>query len=102
MTRSRGRVCFHVPYLYPLVSGGVGYTGGLEVQQSLLARGLAREGFEVSVVTCDYGQPARITHEGVTYIRSFPPHAGLPGVRFFHPRLSRTVAALHAAAADFF
>jgi glycosyltransferase involved in cell wall biosynthesis len=101
VTRPRGRVCFHVPYLYPLVSGGaVGYTGGMEVQQSLLAQGLGREGFEVTVVTCDYGQPPRIRHDGVTYIRSFPPHAGLPGVRFFHPRLTRTVAALHAAAAD--
>lgn len=101
MSASRGRVCFHVPYLYPLVSGGaVGYAGGMEVQQWLLARGLAREGFEVSVVTCDYGQPPRVTHDGVTYLRSFPPHAGLPVVRFLHPRLSRTVAALHAARAD--
>jgi glycosyltransferase involved in cell wall biosynthesis len=94
-------VCFHVPYLYPLVSGGtVDFTGGMEVQQSLLARGLVREGFEVSVVTCDYGQPARVTHDGVIYIRSFPPQAGLPVLRFLHPRLTRTVAALRAAAAD--
>ena len=98
---NRGRVCFHVPYLYPLVSGGeIGYTGGLEVQQALLSRGLVREGFEVSVVTCDYGQPARVTHDGVTYLRSYPPHAGLPVVRFLHLRLSRTVAALNAADAD--
>ena len=101
MSGSRGRVCFHVPYLYPLVSGdSLGYTGGMEVQQSLLARGLVRQGFEVSVVTCDYGQPPRVTLDGVTYLRSFPPHAGLPGLRFLHPRLTHTVAALHAAQAD--
>jgi glycosyltransferase involved in cell wall biosynthesis len=51
-------------------------------------------------VTCDYGQPVRVTHDGVTYLRSFPPHGGLPVVRFLHPRLTRTVAALGAAAAD--
>ena len=97
----RGHVCFHVPYLYPLMSGGeLGYTGGLEVQQALLARGLARQGFRVSVVTCDYGQAARVTLDAVTLIKSYPPHAGLPVVRFLHPRLTRTVAALNAAAAD--
>ncbi|MFI5372134.1 MAG: glycosyltransferase family 4 protein, partial [Candidatus Eisenbacteria bacterium] len=101
MSTGRRRICFHVPYLYPLVSGGaVRYTGGLEVQQALLSRGLAREGFEVSVVTCDYGQPPRVTRDGVTYVRSFPPHAGLPVLRFLHPRLTRTVAALRSTAAD--
>jgi len=92
------RICFHVPYLYPLAGATrVRYTGGLEVQQWLLTRGLAQRGFDVHVVTCDFGQPAVVTHEGVTFHRSYPPHQGLPGVRFFHPRMSRTVAALAAA-----
>lgn len=95
------RLCFHVPYLYPLVAAGpVRYTGGLEVQQWLITRALARRGFDVQVVTCDFGQPPVVTHEGVTFHRSFPPHAGLPGIRFFHPRLTATTAALAAADAD--
>lgn len=101
--RGRGRVCFHVPYLYPLMSGAAGgYTGGMEVQQRLLARGLGALGFDPWVVTCDYGQPPRVTIEGITLVRSFPPHAGLPVLRFLHPRLTRTVAALWSADADLY
>jgi glycosyltransferase involved in cell wall biosynthesis len=99
--RGRGRVGFHVPYLYPLMSGAAGgYTGGMEVQQRLLARGLGARGFHPWVVTCDYGQAPLVTLEGVTLVRSFPPHAGLPVVRFLHPRLTRTVAALWTMDAD--
>lgn len=97
---SRGRVCFHVPYLYPLLSGKAAYAGGLEVQQMHLARGLAGAGFEVSVVSCDYGQPARERIGPIEVHASFPPFTGLPVVRFLHPRLTRTVAALRAADAD--
>jgi glycosyltransferase involved in cell wall biosynthesis len=90
-----------VPYLYPLVSGGrLGYAGGLEVQQRLLAWGLARRGFDVSVVTCDYGQADPVRVDGVTLVRSFAPHAGWPVMRFLHPRLTRTVSALWRADAD--
>jgi glycosyltransferase involved in cell wall biosynthesis len=97
------RICFHVPYLYPLAGATrMRYTGGLEVQQWLLTRGLAQRGFDVHVVTCDFGQPAVVTHEGVTFHRSYPPHRGVPGVRFFHPRLSGSLRALNAAAADIY
>jgi glycosyltransferase involved in cell wall biosynthesis len=97
----RGRVCFHAPYLYPLFSrGAVAFAGGAEVQQSLLARGLARAGFEVSAVTCDYGQAPDLTADGVRLLKSYPPRGGIPGLRFFHPRLSRTLGALCRADAE--
>jgi glycosyltransferase involved in cell wall biosynthesis len=51
-------------------------------------------------VTCDYGQPRRERIDGIELLATFPPLAGLPGVRFFHPRLTRTVAALARADAD--
>lgn len=98
---SRGRVCMHAPYAWPLFTAGrVEFTGGAEVQQVALARGLVRRGFSVSMVTCDYGQPPRVVVDGVAVVRAFPPHAGLPVLRFFHPRLTRTIAALAAAAAE--
>ncbi len=97
----RGRLCLYAQYLYPVACGGeIPFAGGAEVQQWLLARGLAARGFDVSVVTCDYGQPARVEREGVTLLRAFPPDAGLPVVRFFHPRLTLTVAALLSADAE--
>ena len=97
----RGRVCFHAPYLYPLFSrGAIEFAGGAEVQQSLLARGLARAGFDVSAVTCDYGQAPDLTEDGVRLLRSHPPSGGIPVLRFFHPRLSRTLRALLRADAE--
>ncbi|MBI5709169.1 MAG: glycosyltransferase family 4 protein [Candidatus Eisenbacteria bacterium] len=97
----RGRLCLYAPYLYPVASGGeIPFVGGAEVQQWLLARGLARRGFDVSVATCDYGQAPRLEREGVSLLRTFPPQAGLPGLRFFHPRLTRAFGALSAADAE--
>jgi glycosyltransferase involved in cell wall biosynthesis len=98
---SRRRICFHAPYLYPVTGDdGLPFAGGAEVQQWLMARGLAALGWDVRAVTCDYGQPRRVVREGVTLIRAFRPHAGLPLVRFFHPRLSLAVRALAEADAD--
>ena len=95
------RVCFHAPLLWPLWSDGqVAFTGGAEVQQARIARGLAERGFDMSVVTCDYGQSGSVVKHGVRVLKSYRLDAGLPGVRFFHPRLTRTWAALSAADAD--
>ncbi len=98
---SRGRACLYVPALYPVVSGGrVPGGGGIEVQLSHLARGLVRRGFDVSVVTCDYGQAPVEVVDGVRLLRAWKPLAGLPVVRFFHPRLSLATRALWSADAD--
>jgi glycosyltransferase involved in cell wall biosynthesis len=64
-----------------------------------LARGLAARGYDVCLVTCDYGQPGREEIDGVTVLRAFRPHGGLRGLRFFH-RLSLAIAALMRADAD--
>ncbi|HEV2104253.1 MAG TPA: glycosyltransferase family 4 protein, partial [Candidatus Eisenbacteria bacterium] len=98
---SRGRVCMFVEYLYPVVSGGrVPFAGGIEVQLALLARGLARRGFEVTVVTGDFGQPDGLVVDGVRLTTCYPPAAGVPVLRFFHPRLTGAVRALWRADAD--
>jgi glycosyltransferase involved in cell wall biosynthesis len=95
---SRGRVCFFASYLWPSFSGdAIEFAGGAEVQQAALARGLAALGFEVSVATCDYGQGRRVEREGITFHATHPPFAGLPVIRFLHPRLTGNVRALRAA-----
>lgn len=97
----RGRLCFHTQFAWPLFTAGrIEFTGGAEVQQVAIARGLAGRGFDVSLVTCDYGQPARVEVDGLTIHRGFRPEQGLPVLRFFHPRVTRTVAALAAARAE--
>jgi glycosyltransferase involved in cell wall biosynthesis len=100
MTRAP-RVCMYVEFLYPVVSQGrVPFAGGIEVQLTLMGRGLARRGFDVHVVTCDYGQPDRLEVEGLTLHRAYPPSGGLPVLRFFHPRLTKGLAALWRSDAD--
>ena len=95
------RVCMYVEFLYPVVSQGrVPFAGGIEVQLTLMGRGLARRGFDVHVVTCDYGQPDRLEAEGLTLHKSYPPAGGLPVLRFFHPRLTKGLAALWRSDAD--
>ncbi len=97
------RVCVFAEFLYPVVSGGrVPFAGGIEVQLAHLGRGLAANGFDVVVVTCDFGQPDGLVVEGMRLLKSYPPRSGLPVLRFFHPRLTRGVAALRAADADLF
>lgn len=95
------KVCFHAPLLWPLWSGGqVKFTGGAEVQQAHLARGLALRGHEVTVVSRDFGQPSPVVVHGVRVLKSYRVDDGLPLLRFFHPRLSHTLAALNSAHAD--
>jgi glycosyltransferase involved in cell wall biosynthesis len=97
----RGRVCIHAVHLWPQFSGGrVLFAGGAETQQALIARGLVARGFEVTVVTCDYGQPRDTVVEAIRFLSTYPSHGGIPVLRFFYPRLWRTVAALNAADAD--
>lgn len=91
----------YVPYFYPVVSRGrIPFAGGIEVQLSLLAKGLVERGFDVTVVTCDYGQADGIVVDGVKLLRCYRPDAGLPILRFLHPRVSTSIAALHRANAD--
>ena len=100
---SRGHICFHSDYLYPvLVPSAAPFAGGAETQLAKLAHGLLERGFEVTVVTCDFGQPAEIVHEGVRILRSFNPRQGLPVARFFHPRLTRAAGALWKANAELY
>jgi glycosyltransferase involved in cell wall biosynthesis len=100
----RSRVCFVAPHLWPVLAGDatIPVIGGAEVQQRMLARLLAREGYAVSVVTLDYGQPERAVVDGVTVHKTFRGQAGLPVLRFLHPRLTATWRALKAADADIY
>jgi hypothetical protein len=88
-------------YFYAVVSNGrVKFAGGAEVQMAHLARGLVHQGFDVSAVTCDFGQPDGLEVDGIRLLRAYRPNAGLPIVRFFHPRLTLGVGAIRRADAD--
>jgi glycosyltransferase involved in cell wall biosynthesis len=76
--------------------------GGAEFRQSILARSLAAAGYRVSIATLDYGQDdATVIHGVVTY-RAHRLSGGIPGVRFFHPRITSWFGAMKRADADIY
>jgi glycosyltransferase involved in cell wall biosynthesis len=75
---------------------------GEGVQQTLLARALKRRSCEVSMVTWDHGQPDARQWDGIRVYKAYAPDAGLPLLRFFHPRWSGLWSALKRADADLY
>lgn len=73
---------------------------GEPLQQTLLATAIARRGYDVSMVVADHGQPDGATWERVTTYKAFSQKAGLPILRFVHPRWTGLWSALKRADAD--
>jgi glycosyltransferase involved in cell wall biosynthesis len=76
--------------------------GGAELQQTLLAKALARQGYDVSMVVADYGQPDGAAWDGIKTYKAYRPGAGIPGLRFIHPRWTRLWAAMKRARSDIY
>lgn len=100
--RRKPHICFVAPYAWPVLSRdpNIRVVGGAEVQQCIVARMLAGDGYRVSMVTYDYGQPTPALIDGVTVYKSFRPGEGVPVVRFLHPRLTRMWHVLREIDAD--
>lgn len=77
------------------------YVGGIETQLAVLAKGLRREGCDVSLVTFDHGQRDVETFDGVTVFKSYPPSGGVRIIRSF-ARAKRLWKAMQRADADIY
>lgn len=97
------KICFVEAMTYAVLNPESSNSpGGEAVQHTLLAREFARQGWEVSVVCRDVGQEDGEVIDDVTVWKTFRRHAGLPGIRFFFPRLYRLWRALQKADADIY
>jgi glycosyltransferase involved in cell wall biosynthesis len=76
--------------------------GGESVQQTLLARALRGAGHDVVMVTADCGQPDAAAWDGVRVFKAYRADAGIPLLRFLHPRLTRLWHALVRADAGLY
>jgi glycosyltransferase involved in cell wall biosynthesis len=76
--------------------------GGESVQQTLLGRALARRGHEVSMVVADYGQADGGQWHSIRVFKAYRRDAGLPALRFLHPRWTGLWSALARADADLY
>jgi glycosyltransferase involved in cell wall biosynthesis len=76
--------------------------GGESVQQTLLARALTRRGHDVSMVVGDYGQPDGAEYQCIRLFKAYRFQAGMPVLRFIHPRWTGLWSALMRANADLY
>jgi len=95
-------ICFVALNAYNILSGqrDMNHTGGAEVQQLQIALWLVRQGYTVSFVTLDHGQPDGVDIRGVKVYKAYVKEDGIRGLRFIYPRLSGLWAAMARADAD--
>lgn len=97
-------VCFVSMTVYPVLHDDTQLPGigGAELQQVQIARLLLRMGHQVSFVTLDHGQPDGEVLQGCCVYKAYRPYAGLPGLRFIHPRWTGIWSAVLRADADIY
>ncbi len=96
-------VCFVAHNAYgALARTCTGHIGGIERQQSLMARWLASRGWRVSMVTWHEAGPPEEVIDGVRVIKMCRRDAGWPTLRFVHPRWTSLHRALRKADADLY
>jgi glycosyltransferase involved in cell wall biosynthesis len=96
-------ICFVAHFAYgEMASVDTGHIGGVEKQTSLMAKWLAKRGYETSMLTLDEGQQDGIEIDGVKVFKMCRKEAGIKGLRFFWPKWASLNAAMKHADADIY
>jgi len=96
-------ICFVAHNAYGALTGkDTGHVGGIEHQQALMSQWFAKRGYTVSMITWDENQVDGTNVKGVHIFKMCRRNAGLPGVRFFHPRWTSLIKAMRRADADIY
>ena len=101
---SAPKICFIESAAYAVLDGSVGAssTGGESVQHTLLARAFAARGWQVSMISGDFGQANGAVVDGIQVWKTYKQTDGLPVIRFLYPRLYKSWRALKNADADIY
>ena len=83
-----------------LANVDTGHVGGVEVQTPLLAKWLANQGYDVSMITWDEGYQDGVIIDGVRVYKMCRRDDGLPLIKFLTPRWSSLWRALGRANPD--
>lgn len=101
--KRKPRICFVAHNAYGALAGvDTGHIGGIEWQQSLMARWLAKRGYQVSMITWDEGQEDDIVAAGVRVLKMCVRDAGVKGLRFFYPRWTSLCRAMRRVNSDIY
>ena len=97
-------ICFVGLDNYPVLAGESGDVafGGESVQQTLIAHAMADLGYDVSMVVKDHAQPPDQRIGNIRVLSAFRERAGIPVLRYFHPRITSVLRALKKADADIY
>lgn len=101
MTKAKPSICFVAHNAYGVLAGlDTGHMGGIEVQTSLMAHWLSKEGYDISVITWDeHGKGVHFIN-GIRLIPLCSRDSGIPIIRFLVPRWSSLISALNTANSD--
>lgn len=103
-TDGKPSICFVSPDNFAALADDpkFGHIGGAEMQQVLIGRELAKQGYRVSFVTLAHGQDNETEIEGMRIIEAYHPDVGIRILRFVHPRLTSLWRAMRRADADIY
>ncbi|MDT8302439.1 MAG: glycosyltransferase family 4 protein [Sedimentisphaerales bacterium] len=97
------RICFVAHNAYGALAGkDTGHIGGIERQQSLMAKWLAKRGYKVSMITWDEGQEDNQVINGIRTLQMCTFNAGIKGLRFLYPKWTSLCRAMRRANADIY